>query len=56
LNNKFLGNYECIREVDCNGNIFENNDCGIIPGYSLFFLLGTLSVAIILISKKLKKF
>ena len=53
--NIFLGNDECIEENDCKDNIFENNDCGIIPGYNLFFLLGALSVAVILIIKKLKK-
>ncbi|MBA7475044.1 hypothetical protein ES707_10408 [subsurface metagenome] len=53
--NTFLGNDECIVEENCEGNIFENNDCGIIPGYNLFFLLGALSVAVILTSKKLKK-
>jgi parallel beta-helix repeat protein len=53
--NNFLGNDECIREDDCEGNIIENNECGIIPGYNLFFLLGTLSVAVIIMSKKLKK-
>ena len=53
--NTLIGNDECINEVDCIDNIFENNNCGIIPGYNLFFLLGTLSVAIILVSKKLKK-
>jgi parallel beta-helix repeat protein len=53
--NNLVGNDECIVEVNCEGNILENNDCGIIPGYNLFFLLGALSVAVILISKKLKK-
>ncbi len=55
LGNIFLGNDECIREADCEGNIIENNECGIIPGYNLFFLLGTLSVAVIIMSKKIKK-
>ena len=53
--NTFLGNDRCIVEKDCEGNILENNDCGIIPGYNLFFLLGALSVAVILTIKKLKK-
>jgi parallel beta-helix repeat protein len=55
LGNTLIGNDECIKEVDCIDNFFENNNCGMIPGYNLFFLLGTLSVAVILISKKLKK-
>jgi len=53
--NILLENDECIKEADCEGNIIENNDCGIIPGYNLFFLLGSLLIAVILISKKLKK-
>ena len=53
--NNLLGNEECIVEENCEGNIFENNDCGIIPGYNLFFLICTMSVVIILIIKKLKK-
>ena len=53
--NILLGNDGCIKEANCEGNIIENNDCGIIPGYNLIFLLGALSVAIIFISKKLKK-
>jgi parallel beta-helix repeat protein len=53
--NIFLGNDVCITDSAGIGNVFENNDCGIIPGYNLFFLIGTLSVAAILISKKIKK-
>ncbi|MHA2009667.1 MAG: right-handed parallel beta-helix repeat-containing protein [Promethearchaeota archaeon] len=26
--NNLIGNFECIFETDCNGNVFENNDCG----------------------------
>lgn len=56
--NKLIGNDECIVEVDCMGNIFENNDCskadGVIPGYNLFFLLGILSTVAIILVKKLK--
>lgn len=60
--NTLIGNYVCIVEDNCQGNTFSNNGActyGIsedrIPGYSLFFLLGILSVAVILISKKLQK-
>ncbi|MFX0083759.1 MAG: nitrous oxide reductase family maturation protein NosD [Candidatus Hodarchaeota archaeon] len=56
--NFLLGNEVCIVEEYCEGNVFEDNDCGVgdgkiqIPGYNLFFLLGILStVAIILIEK-----
>jgi parallel beta-helix repeat protein len=53
--NILLGNDECIVENDCEGNILENNDCGIIPGYNLFFILGILAIVVTIISKKLKK-
>ncbi|MEE9376470.1 MAG: right-handed parallel beta-helix repeat-containing protein [Candidatus Lokiarchaeia archaeon] len=58
--NTLIGNQKCWEEVDCDENIFENNDCGYfrpaIPGYSLIFLLGILSVIVsILISKKIKQ-
>jgi len=64
--NTLIGNDECIVEDNCIGNEFsDNGSCtygdggskgdGAIPGYNLFFLLAILSVAVILISKKLKK-
>jgi len=59
--NNLVGNDVCIYEDEFSTgkNVFENNDCGEddgkISGYNLFFLLGILSVAVILISKKLKK-
>ena len=57
--NIFIGNYRCWEEVvDCEGNIFENNKCvnkQAIPGYNLFFLLGIISIASILINKKLNQ-
>ena len=62
--NTLIGNSECIVEVDCLENEFKDNSCDYgekpdipIPGYNLFFLLGTLSILsiIIIISKKLKE-
>ena len=57
--NKLLGNEVCINETDCEGNVFKDNNCGEddekIPGYNPFFLLGILSVAAILITRKAKK-
>ncbi|MFX1410513.1 MAG: nitrous oxide reductase family maturation protein NosD [Promethearchaeota archaeon] len=57
--NTLIGNNECIIEEDCQGNVFENNDCEgrdeIIPGYNLFFLLGILSIVTIILNKKFKK-
>ena len=60
--NELLGNKDCILEFNCEGNEFSNNvGCKYgekeptILGYNLLFLLGILSVAVILISKKLKK-
>ncbi len=58
--NTLIDNDECIVEESCEGNIFENNQCGeddkepIIHGYNLFFLLGILAATVILINKKLK--
>ena len=59
--NTLIGNGECIVEEFCEGNIFENNDCGkgdkepVIHGYNLFFLIGILSIVAFFISKKVKK-
>ncbi len=60
--NTLIGNYGCIYEYDSQGNEFSNNGgCQggeIIPGYNLFFLLGVLSVVVIILSKEIysKKF
>lgn len=57
--NVLTGNVECISQYMCNENtFFLNGDCiyGIIPGFVIiFFLLGVLSVAVILISKRIKR-
>ncbi|MHA2430242.1 MAG: Loki-CTERM sorting domain-containing protein [Promethearchaeota archaeon] len=60
--NTLLGNEVCIEEINCEGNTFsDNGPCmygqgdGIIPGYSLFFLLGILSLVAIILSRKLRK-
>jgi len=62
--NTLIGNMECIYEENCQGNTFsDNGDCIYgegdekqpIQGYNLFLLLSVLSVAVILVSKKLKK-
>jgi len=62
--NDLSGNYICIEEDDCEGNVFsDNGSCTYgdgnggqaIPGYNLFFLLGVLSVVAIILSKKKKK-
>lgn len=56
--NKIIGNDYCIDEYDCEGNIFENNDCGgktSVPGYNLIFIFSTLSIVSILIIMKMKK-
>ncbi|HDZ17102.1 hypothetical protein LCGC14_1213810 [marine sediment metagenome] len=62
--NTLIGNTVCIVEVNCQENTFSNNGActygqggnDIIPGYNLLFLLGILSVTVILTSKRLKKF
>jgi len=57
--NVFIGNDKCIREVECEGNVIEHNDCDTeepaILGYNLFILLGVLSFVAIVISQKIKK-
>ena len=58
IGNKIIGNDYCIDEYDCEGNIFENNDCGgkpTVPGYNLIFIFSTLSIVSILIIMKMKK-
>ena len=53
--NLLIGNNVCISEMACEGNVIENNICGyVISGYNLFFLLGILSVTLIMIRKKIK--
>ena len=56
-NNFLIGNVKCIEEYRGEVTIFDNNNCGepIIPGYNLFFLLGILSVIVIILSKKVKR-
>ena len=63
--NELLGNLECIKEVNCKGNEFSDNDgCKygegdkelIIPGYNLFFLLGILSGVAFILNRKIKKY
>jgi len=53
--NTFLGNDECIKEVGCYNNIFENNDCGII--FLILIISGVAMVVIvtILLIKHIKK-
>ncbi len=43
--NTLLGNYECIVEDNCEGNIFENNDCGESNGipFELIILISVIS-------------
>ncbi len=56
--NNFIGNDVCIKETDCEGNIFENNICrgeSRIPGYNLLFLFTILIGVIMLIKKKAMK-
>ncbi|MFX1501316.1 MAG: nitrous oxide reductase family maturation protein NosD, partial [Promethearchaeota archaeon] len=59
--NILIGNDECITEFECEGNIFENNDCGpdnnnpIIPGYNFFLIFGVINVIIIILNKKIRK-
>ena len=52
--NNLIGNDICIIEVDCEGNIIEDNYCDIeeppnIPGYNLLLLIGAISVVSLII-------
>lgn len=60
--NALIGNTECIAEKEGEGNRFsDNGSCTYgegddkIPGYNIFFLLGTLSIIAIFIKKKVNK-
>ncbi|MFW9987349.1 MAG: hypothetical protein ACFFC3_01715 [Candidatus Odinarchaeota archaeon] len=55
--NKLFGNDECIKEENCTGNIFENNNCGneSIPGYYPFLIIIVVIVITIVLDKKFKK-
>jgi len=57
-NNILIGNGICINEYRCEGNNFDNNNCGetSIPGYNLFFLIGILSFVTIILRRKMKTF
>jgi len=58
--NQLRGNDKCWVEFNCEGNVFEDNDCvaGIpaVPGYGIFFLIGIIGItSIILILLKRRK-
>jgi len=60
IENTLIGNRQCFSVCDnCVGNLFENNSCADfdekIPGYNLFFLLGILLLAVIILMEKIKK-
>jgi len=48
--NILLGNDECIVEENCEGNIFENNDCGEAGGFpfELIILISSISVGAVI--------
>ena len=56
-NNILLGNSKCIDEFDCEGNYFNNNNCGIrnISGFDLLLLIGIISVSTIILKRNIKK-
>jgi parallel beta-helix repeat protein len=53
--NIFLGNDECIKEVGCYNNIFENNDCGIIFLISIISGVAIVGIVTILLIKHIRK-
>jgi parallel beta-helix repeat protein len=48
--NNLLGNDECIVEVNCRGNIFQDNECKLRPSLTYFPIILTISIPIILAS------
>lgn len=59
IGNTLIGNEKCFKEITSEGNIFEDNLCRDRPtpilGYNLFFLLGILSIMVIIVGKKINK-
>ncbi len=56
--NSLIGNNECIDQdypTQSQANTFENNDCGVISGYNVIFLISILTIASVLIVKRIKK-
>ncbi|MFX1304970.1 MAG: nitrous oxide reductase family maturation protein NosD, partial [Promethearchaeota archaeon] len=57
--NQFRGNDKCWVEVNCEDNVFEDNNCVsplASPGYGIFFLIGIISItSIILILLKRRR-
>ena len=59
--NTLIGNQECIKEEDCQGNVFnDNGSCNYgegetqaIEGYNIIFLFGALVVLSIILQKKM---
>ncbi|MFW9938446.1 MAG: right-handed parallel beta-helix repeat-containing protein [Candidatus Thorarchaeota archaeon] len=46
LNNNLIGNEVCWEELDCEDNVFENNECArplLIPAFSIFIIIGTVA-------------
>ncbi|NVM19263.1 MAG: right-handed parallel beta-helix repeat-containing protein [Candidatus Lokiarchaeota archaeon] len=55
--NNLIENDECISEVDCEGNLLENNDCNETPaiiGYDLLYLLGSICLVSMILLRKTK--
>jgi len=50
-----VNNNECIEEVECNENIFENNDCGIIFLILIISGVAILGIVTILLIKHVRK-
>ncbi|MFX0138231.1 MAG: hypothetical protein ACFFDN_31610, partial [Candidatus Hodarchaeota archaeon] len=45
--NRLIGNQECIIEVDCEGNVIQDNDCTLMPSLNYFPIILIISITII---------
>ncbi len=48
--NNLIGNDECIVEVDCQGNVIQDNDCTLTPSLNYFPIILTISIPIVAVS------
>jgi len=48
--NNLIGNDECIVEVDCQGNVIQDNDCTLTPSLAYLPIILTISIPIVVVS------
>jgi parallel beta-helix repeat protein len=50
MGNTLIGNDECIFELDCQGNVIQDNVCSLAPSLNYFPIILTISITIVVIS------